>query len=305
MKYITGTLDFKLNKRSAITLGKFDGLHRGHMKLINRVLSLNSGGMETVVFAFDMSCQEAEDDNDFRTLLTNEERKNVVAATGIDCLVECPFVSEIMNMEPEIFVKEMLVNQLKASHVVVGTDFHFGHKRKGDPQMLVKLGRQYGFTVEVLEKVFDGDREISSTYIREEVEKGNIEKANELLGYPYFITGEVVRGRHIGSSIGMPTINQSLPATKQLPPFGVYTSRTKVGGKKYRSITNIGVKPTVGSDEVVVETNLFDCHEDLYGFMAKVELYHFQRPEAKFATLEELKNQIEKDVQKAKSWNGN
>ena len=300
MKYITGTLDFKLNKRSAITLGKFDGLHRGHMKLLNRILELGSSGMETVVFAFDMSLNEQA--SNFRTLLTNEERKNLVASTGIECLVECPFISEIMNMEPEIFVKEMLVDQLKASHVVVGTDFHFGHKRKGTPQMLVKLGEKYGFKVEVLDKVYDGDREISSTYIREEIEKGNIEKANELLGYPYFVTGEIVRGRHIGSSIGMPTINQTPAPTKQLPPFGVYTSQTEVGGKQYRSITDIGVKPTVGSDKVVVETNLFDCHEDLYGFMAKVELYHFQRPEAKFATLEELKHQIEKDVQKAQGY---
>ena len=291
MKYITGTLDFQLNSRSVITLGKFDGLHRGHMKLIKRTLDLRSEGNEAVVFAFDIE-----------TLLTNEERKDILEEIGIDCLVECPFVSKIMNMTPEEFVKEVLVGQLKALHIVVGTDFRFGYKRMGDMQMLKELGEKYGFTVEVLEKVYDGKREISSTYIREEIEKGNIEKANELLGYPYFVTGEIIKGRQLGSTIGIPTINQALAPSKQLLPYGVYTSKTVVAGKEYKSVTDIGVKPTVNGTAAGVETNLFNCDEDLYGLMAKVSLYHFQRTEVKFASMEELKEQLEKDVKKAQQY---
>lgn len=302
MQYITGTLDFKLNRRSAITLGKFDGVHRGHMKLINHVLALSNKDIETVVFAFDMSHKEQEKDNTFRALLTNEERKGLVEATGIDCLVECPFVPEIMNMKPEIFVEEMLVGQLQVAHVVVGTDFRFGHKRQGTPQMLIELGKKYGFLVEVLDKVYDDNREISSTYIREEIEKGNIEKANELLGYAYSITSKIVKGRKLGSSIGIPTINQIPAKIKLLPPFGVYTSQTEVAGINYKSVTDIGVKPTVGGTAVGVETNLFNCEEDLYGFMAKVELHHFQRPERKFEMIEELKKQLEKDVKSARQY---
>lgn len=302
MKYITRTLDFEFNNNSAVTLGKFDGLHKGHMKLLNRVLELGKSNLETVVFAFDMSPIGQIADDNFRTLLTNEERKDLVETTGIDCLVECPFVTEIMNMEPEVFVEQMLVKQLKASYVIVGTDFHFGHNRKGDPQMLVELGKRYDFKVEVLEKVYDDNREISSTYIREEIEKGNIEKANELLGYPYFITGEIIKGRHLGSTIGMPTINQAPLKTKRLPPFGVYTSLTKISDEIYKSVTDIGVKPTVGSDKVGVETNLFGCDEDLYGLTAKVEFHHFQRPEQKFETVERLKEQLEKDVKIAKQY---
>jgi len=291
MKYINKTLDFQLNSSSAVTLGKFDGLHRGHMKLINRVLEIGESGLETVIFAFNV-----------QTLLTNEERKDMVLATAIDYFIECPFVPEIMNMEPETFVEEVLVKQLRVAHVVVGMDFHFGHKRKGTPQMLVELGEQHGFKVEVLEKIYDDKREISSTYIREEIEKGNIKKANELLGYPYFITGEIIEGRKLGRTIGIPTINQAPALAKQLLPFGVYTSQTEVGGEKYKSVTNIGIKPTVNGDKVGIETNLFDCNEELYGKVAKVEFYDFQRPEQKFASIEELKIQLEKDIKQAKEF---
>ena len=299
MKYITGTLDFSLTGRSVITLGKFDGLHRGHQKLINRIHELSKSSLETVVFTFDVPPTKRLADNDVRTLITNEERKMMMAEMGIDCLIECPFVPEIMNMEPEIFVKEILVDELKISCAVVGDDFHFGRNRKGTPQLLIELGKRYHFEVEVIDKVYDDNRVISSTYIREEIEAGNIEKANELLGYSYFIAGEVVRGRHLGSTALLPTINQEPAASKQLPPFGVYTSQTNIDGKRYKSVTNIGIKPTVGSDRVGVETYLFNCDEDLYGLNAKVELLKYQRPERKFASIEDLKEQLEKDKKMA------
>ena len=295
MKYITGTLDFSLTDSSVITLGKFDGLHRGHQELINRIRKISKSGLETIVFTFDVPPTKRLGDNDGRTLITNEERKMMLEEMGIDCLIECPFVPEIMNMEPEIFVKEILVDALKIAHVVVGDDFHFGRNRKGNPQMLRELGKRYHFEVEVVDKLHDGNRVISSTYIREEIEVGNIEKANELLGYSYFITGEVVRGRHLGSKSLLPTINQEPSLLKQLPPFGVYTSQTDIDVKRYRSVTNIGMKPTVGSDRVGVETYLFDCDADLYGLNAKVELLNYQRPERKFASIKELKAQLEED----------
>jgi len=302
MKYITGTLDFALNKRSAITLGKFDGLHRGHNKLVDRILKTGKDGFETVIFTFDVSPTVRLQNAGFRALLTNEERKERVEEKGVDCLIECPFVQEIMHMEPEDFIKEVLVNQLKAAYIIVGPDFHFGHDRKGNPQMLKDFGLRYNYRVEILDKVMDEARAVSSTYIREEILNGNIEKANDLLGYPYFVTETVVRGRQLGRTIGMPTINIVPSEYKLLPPYGVYTSRTYINGTVYEGVSNIGVKPTVGSNQTGVETFLFECNENLYDMEAKVEFYHYQRPEIKFDSIEALKQQIHRDEHQARQY---
>lgn len=141
MKYITDTLDFHLEKRSVVTLGKFDGLHRGHEKLISRTLELGKKGYETVVFTFDVSPLVKLGTRIKRTLLTNEERRWMLEKKGADCLIECPFVPEVIQMEPEDFVREVLAVQLRAALVVVGTDFHFGFKRKGTPELLQELGK--------------------------------------------------------------------------------------------------------------------------------------------------------------------
>lgn len=302
MKYITDTLDFVLNRRSVITLGKFDGLHRGHEKLINRILEIGRDGYETVIFTFDVSPVVRLKDQAFRTLLTNDERRELASVQGVDCFIECPFVPEIMNMKAEDFIKEILVDQLKAGYLVVGPDFHFGYQRRGNPQMLVEMGTRYGFRVDILDKVMDGEKEISSTYIREEILKGNMEKANELLGYPYFVNGPVIHGRKLGRTIGVPTINQLPEVHKLLPPFGVYASITHIGGKVYQGISNIGVKPTVGEHQAGVETYLFECSEDLYGLDVRVELCRFQRPEYRFESLEALQHQMRQDEQSARKY---
>lgn len=302
MKYITGTLDFALNKRSVITLGKFDGLHRGHDKLINRILEIGKEGFQTVVFTFDVSPMMRLSNAGFRTVLTNRERRELAQLKQIDCLLECPFVPEIMNMDAADFIKEVLVKQLKAAYIVVGPDFHFGRGRGGNPGMLAEYGQRYNYQVEVLDKVVDGDRAISSSYVREEILAGNIEKANELLGYPYFISSQIIHGKRLGRTIGMPTINQIPGEYKLLPPFGVYASKTYVDGSIYKSVSNIGVKPTVGDYQPGVETYLFDCDKNLYGLDAKVELYHYQRPEMKFASVEELKKQLHMDQQLAQQF---
>lgn len=152
MKYITKNLDFQLDKRSVVTLGKFDGVHKGHSKLINRVLEIGKEGYETVVFTFDVSPLVRLGTRIKRTILTNEERRILLERRGVDCLVECPFVPEIIRMEPEDFIREILVKQLRAAYVVVGPDFHFGHNRKGNPELLRQAGTQYGFEVEILSK---------------------------------------------------------------------------------------------------------------------------------------------------------
>ena len=200
-------------------------------------------------------------------------------------------------MDPEQFVAEILVGKMGAKAIVSGPDCHFGYQRKGDAELLRKLAPKYGYEVSIVEKAMDGDREISSTYIREELSLGNVAKANELLGEPYAIHGIVVHGNHIGGPrLGFPTANIIPPANKRLPKFGVYVSRVLAQGKYYKGVTNIGRKPTIhGDNPVGVETFIFDFDGDIYGKMIEVQLLEFDRGEQKFASLEELKERIEKD----------
>lgn len=286
MRYLTKTLDFDSRGDSVVTLGKFDGLHRGHMLLIRRVLAIGrTEGLETVVFTFDVPPQSKVQHVKPHQLLTNEERRARLEQLGMDCLVECPFVDEVMHMTPEAFIKEILVDKLHAKKVVVGKDFGFGYKRSGTAEMLKEMGPSLGFETEIIEKAEENGREISSTWAREELEQGNMEAVSGLLGYDYAVHGEIVHGHALGRTIGVPTINQIPPAEKLLPPFGVYVSEVKIEGKIYYGITNIGVKPTVQEKFTGVETNLFDCSEDLYGKQAEVSLLKFLRPEQKLASL--------------------
>ena len=286
MRLIKGTLGFQEETDCVVTLGKFDGIHRGHRVLIDRVLAYAEKPVKKVVFAFDIASM---------MLLSKNERRHMLNRLGIDILIECPFVPELIRMNPEVFVKKMLVDQLHAVHLVVGRDFRFGYGRSGDAALLKRLGPEYGFTVDVVDKVTDGEREISSTYVREELAKGNMEKVNELLGYEFFVTGEIVHGRRVGRTIGVPTTNLIPPRGKFLPPNGVYTTRTTAGDRTYYGMTNIGTKPTVDGQFIGVETYLFDCDEELYGEQEKVRLQHFLRPEVKFDSLEELKAQLRED----------
>lgn len=295
MRYFRGTTDFYIEGETAVTLGKFDGVHRGHQKLMRHIKKLEEEkGVSSVCFALN-ACKGS-------LLLTKEEQRHVVEQMGISCFIECPFVPEISGMTPEQFVEEVLVKRLHARYITVGTDFRFGHNRAGDVELLKKLQAQYGFRVDSLEKERYANREISSTYIRESLELGKMELAAVLLGRPYSVSGQVLHGRHIGRTLGMPTVNLIPPEEKLLPPNGVYASKTRVDGIPYPGVTNIGYKPTVGEKFRGVETYLFDVDLNLYGADIVTELYCFERPEKKFASLEELKAQMHRDISFGKEY---
>lgn len=302
MIYTTEIPHLDSNMRSAVTLGKFDGFHRGHQKLVERIKHRGSDHCHTIVFTFDISCKAHKLKVMPKLLLTYEEKREVAQALEIDMLIECPFTDEFMYMEPEIFVEEYLVKRLHVEYLAVGADFRFGHNRRGTPHMLSALGEKYGFLVEVVEKEKDGDKDISSTYIREELERGNVEKVQNLLGYPYFTKGEIVHGRQLGRTIGVPTANLIPPQIKKLPPNGVYITQSSIGEKIYAGITNVGYKPTVRENFIGVETYLFNCKEDLYGQEAEVRFYKYLRPERKFDSLEELKAQLDRDVETGRAF---
>lgn len=297
MRYITGTRKFHIDRTTVVTLGKFDGLHRGHQKLLQAMFQMRQQeGLATAVFTFETAPNTLMQGKLQTMITTNRERKNNLEKAGIDYLVEYPFNQEVSHLDPEEFIKEILVRQMKAKAIVAGTDFHFGYKRSGDVKLLESLSETYGYKFAIVEKATDGEREISSTYIREELAKGNIKKANELLGYSYMIHGQVVHGKHLGKTLGFPTVNLVPSVQKHLPTFGVYLSETEIDGSTHNSITNIGRKPTIdGVHPVGVETYIYGLNEDLYGKDIEVRLLDFVRPEMRFADLEELKQQVWQD----------
>lgn len=293
MQYITGTRQFNIQGPVVVTLGKFDGVHRGHQKLLKEVFQFGEKGYKTAVFTFETPPCTLTKGKIQTMITTNEERRRCLEQLGIEYLVEYPFNQEVAHLMPEEFVSHILVEQMGVKAIVAGTDFHFGYQRSGDVKMLEELSHRYDYEMIIVEKAKDGEREISSTYIREELAKGNIEKANELLGYPYTIYGEVVHGRHLGRTLGFPTVNILPAVQKHLPQFGVYLSEVMINGRLYHSITNIGRKPTIeGEHPAGVETYIYDLNEDLYGKRIEVRLKHFVRPECKFADVKELKAQV-------------
>lgn len=298
MRYYNRLEDIVQDKKTVITLGKFDGIHRGHQKLLNEVhRRAREENLQTVLFTFDVSPQTRIGKKDYCVIVTNSEKKEFVEKFGIDIMIECPFTDQVRNMEAEDFVEKILVNRLKAKALVIGDDFGFGKGRKGTPAFLKAMEKKYGYTVDIIEKEKDGDKDISSTYVREELLKGNIEKANGLLGYRFFIAGEIIHGMHIGTGLGFPTINIVPDKEKILPPNGVYATVTEVDGREYNSITNIGVKPTVDGKTLGVETFIYDFDGSLYGKKAYVRLLKFIRQEKKFSSIDELKKQVDKDIE--------
>lgn len=302
MEIITGTRDFQIKEPTVVTIGKFDGRHKGHQKLLRELLrQKEQKGLKTAVFTFAMAPSGIVSGRRQTVITTNQERRSNMAKMGMDYLVEYPFNQEVAHMTPEDFVAEVLVRQMSAKAVIAGPDCSFGYKGAGNASLLQELSARYGFEAIIIEKEKDEQRDISSTYVREELDRGNIEKANALLGEPYTIHGIVVHGNHIGGTLlGFPTANIVPPPEKHLPCFGVYVSRVLVDGTWYGGVSNIGRKPTIqGENPVGVETFIMGLDEDLYGKNIEVQLLNFERPEQRFETLEELKARIKKDKEYA------
>lgn len=296
MKYMEGLMDdFTMDRDTAVTLGKFDGLHLGHQQLIRRICEKD--GLESVVVTIWPDPKNA-------ALLTKGEKKELLKKMGVSCWIDCPFLPEIAHMSPESFVRDILVKRLRAKYIAVGEDFRFGYQRKGDCRLLEQMQEELGYELEVVPKEMYQGREISSTYIKEALAEGNMELVTTLLGYPYTVRGEVLHGRRIGRTLGMPTTNLIPSTGKLLPPNGVYATKTNVDGAYRNGITNIGYKPTVGEYFRGVETYLFDFEGDLYGKEIEVQLYSFERPEQKFPDLVELKAQMHRDIRFGKEYFG-
>lgn len=301
MEVIDSLFDAKLNIDTAITVGKFDGLHVGH-HLLTSLIKEQGPELKACVVTFGNSPRISLNDIENEVLITNEEREVLLNDLGIDYLVCAPFDEKMMTTSPEDFIKT-LCNNLNMKYIACGDDFRFGYKGKGDVLLLESLSKVFNYKTTVVEKIKEDKRDISSTYIREELKQGNINHVNKLLGYNFFVFGRIVHGAHLGTKIGIPTINIVPPDNKMLPGFGVYVSNVEIGSKLYHGVTNVGVKPTVtDNNKIVVETHILDFDKDVYGEKAKVTFCKFLRSEIKFNNVDELKNQMYLDKESAKNY---
>ena len=282
---------------TAIALGKFDGIHIGHQLLINGLMNERLRGRQALVFTFGDSPKAVLSNGSKKNIYTSEEKALYFSRLGVDILLEYPFTKEFAAISPEDFVEQCLVKQLGVRSIYVGEDFHFGKGRSGNVRLLKLLGEHYGFDVHAISKKTQHGKVVSSTLIRDMLET-HFYVANELLGNPYFVYGEVIHGNHLGHTIGFPTINQRIPAQKLIPSFGVYASRVCIDGVYYKGISNLGQKPTIeGEHQIGLETHILDFDGDLYGRELQVELLFYIRPEEKFSDIDELKMQIQNDIE--------
>ena len=287
MKYITGIESYSGRKRSAVTLGKFDGLHLGHQKLIDKIRSYASGECESIVCAFDMHRD---------SLMTGRERREHLEPK-VDWLIDQPFTKSLREMEAEEFIDRILHKVLRAAHIVVGTDFSFGYGKRGNAALLQEMADQYGYTVDVIEKERYLGTVISSTYIKDALAQGDVKLAERLLGYPYEMTGIVRHGKQLGRTLGFPTMNIEPEKNKILPRFGVYACRVRIDGKWYDAVGNAGIKPTVTDEQRrLLEVFVYGYDGDAYGKEITAQFCEFERPETKFGSVEELKNNVMRDM---------
>ncbi|MFW5866457.1 MAG: riboflavin biosynthesis protein RibF [Armatimonadota bacterium] len=309
MKTLHWTPDLELpDTPRVVALGAFDGVHLGHAKTIQAMRSIaHERGAEAAILTFDPSPREFIDGTrqPGRRLTTTDEQLYYLRKLGVDLVVIFEFPGEIHTVEPEDFVRGILVEQINAVQVTASKTHRFGHMGKGDIDLLQTLGAELGFDVEIVRPLIVGDDRVSSTRIRNLLDAGSVHEAGALLGRPYAIYAPVVSGQGLGSELGFPTANLSIPPEKILPHDGVFAGLCgevregdyQVVKQSRPAAINVGVAPTVRGDERVVEVHLVEEQCDLAGASIKVEFLRWLRAERKFADVEELTQQIGRDVE--------
>jgi len=289
-------------KNAVITTGAFDGVHRGHQQIISRMQSLaKEVGGESVIITFHPHPRKITSSvpGEIKQLTCLNERIKLLEQAAIDHLVVVNFDHGFSNLTADQYVKNFLVDHFHPSAIIVGYDHRFGKGRTGNFDLLKKAGETYHFNVEEINEQLVGDEIVSSTHIRNYLAEKNIQKANELLGYPYFFEGYVVRGNQIGRTIGFPTANLHInDEEKLIPSNGVYAVRvsgTCFNGRTLGGMMNIGIRPTVDGQKKVIEVNIFEFDEDIYEQNITVHVFDFIRGEVKFNGLDALKQQLNQD----------
>jgi len=284
-----------------VTIGIFDGVHMGHVKILGRIRELSSAyKCESVVVTLWPHPRTVLQPGirKMNLLSTLDEKIELISRQNIDNLIILPFTKEFSEITFDSFVTEFLVKPIGVKHLVMGFNHHFGKDREGSYQKLQKLALENGFTVERLDPVIINETKVSSSGIRSMLEEGRIQAANTALGYSYFIDGTVVNGSEIGRKIGFPTANiEPDDVHKLIPMTGVYAAGVLIGGQQFKGMLNIGFRPTFTSQkhDPVVEVNIFDFNQSIYGSKIRVYFHEWMRCEKKFNSVDALKEQLETD----------
>lgn len=291
----------EFNKDVYVALGSFDGLHKGHLTLIDKVVELGKNNDSlSMVYTFRNHPLEVIDESKApKIIMDNEEKLEILSKKGIDVACFIEFNKRFMTIEPETFIKE-IIDKFNVKGIIVGFNYKFGFKNKGDITLLEKLSEKLGFELYVMNALEENGKVISSTLIRELIRNGSINEANELLTRFYSIKGKVIHGKQLGRTIGFPTANLNITESTVLPAIGVYYTNVEIDNKIYKGITNVGNNPTVNGNNITVETNILDFSNDIYHKEIRVYFIEKIRNQEKFDSLEVLKGQLENDKKFAK-----
>ena len=289
---------------TAVALGNFDGVHKGHQMLIRECVAVaKEKGLQPSVFTFtNHPVNEIAGKTVIKNIMTFEEKAEQLEKLGVENLFSPVFDDAIRTKGAYDFVKDILVDRFHTKHAVCGFNYRFGYKAEGDADRLAQLGREFGYGVSVIPEIRINGNTVSSTLIRTIIDEGKIDEYKDYTGRLYCIDGKVVQGKHLGRRIGFPTVNLSLDTTEAFPKNGVYITQTTVNKQKYQSITNVGNKPTVGEFAKNAETHIFDFDGDLYGQEVRIEFIKMLRPERKFDTLEDLQAEIHRNCLQAQEY---
>lgn len=304
MKVYYSLEEIKDIEETVVALGNFDGVHLGHQEIIHRTVeSARAAGLKSAVFTFSNHTSTILPNmKPVKNILYEEDKLRIIEEMGVDYMIDIPFTKEILSMKAEAFISGILVEKLRIKEAYCGFNYTFGYKAEGTPKVLMEEGLRHGFGIHVQEPFMIDDKVVSSTWIRELISKGEMEECSKLMGRVYSIGGKVIEGNRLGRTIGFPTCNLVVDETMVTPPNGVYISMCTLRGEKHRAVTNVGNKPTVGDYAKNIETHIFDFDEEIYGEEIRVEFIKHVRDERKFAGIDELKAQIEKDCIDARAY---
>jgi riboflavin kinase/FMN adenylyltransferase len=290
--------DFQITKKTILTLGTFDGVHIGHKKILQKLTqnTPNEDYESVVLTFFPHPRMVLQEDSNIKLLNTIKEKQDLLEEIGIENLVIHPFDETFSQLTAEEFVKTVLVEKFHVQKIIIGHDHRFGRNRTANIDHLIDFGKQYGFDVSQISVQELNEISVSSTKIRNAILDGNIQLANDYLGYSYFITGTVITGKQLGRTIGFPTANIKIEENyKLIPQNGVYLVQASINSQIINGMMNIGTNPTVGGQEQSIEIHFLDFDADIYNQELKVSILHRIRDEKKFNSLQDLQEQLQKD----------